>query len=76
MFDYVIVGAGFAGSVMAERISTQLNKKVLIIEKRNHIAGNCFDFKDENNILIHKYGPHLFHTEKKEVIEYLNGIIP
>ena len=58
---------------MAERIATQLNKKVLIIEKRNHIGGNCFDFKDENNILIHKYGPHLFHTNNKEVIEYLSN---
>jgi len=72
MFDYIIVGAGYAGSVMAERIATQLNKKVLIIEKRDHIAGNCFDFKDENNILIHKYGPHLFHTNNKQVFEYLS----
>ena len=52
MIDYIIVGSGLAGVVMAERIATQLNKKVLIIEKRNHIGGNCFDFKDENNILI------------------------
>lgn len=73
MIDYIIVGSGLAGVVMAERIATQLNKKVLIIEKRNHIGGNCFDFKDENNILIHKYGPHLFHTNNKEVIEYLSN---
>lgn len=72
MVEYVIIGAGLAGVVMAERIATQLNKKVIIIEKRNHIGGNCFDFKDENNILIHKYGPHLFHTNNKEVIEYLS----
>jgi len=72
MFDYIIVGAGYAGSVMAERIATQLNKKVLIIEKRKHIAGNCYDFKDENNILIHKYGPHLFHTNNKKVFDYLS----
>jgi len=72
MFDYIIVGAGFAGAVMADNIARQLNKKVLIIEKRNHIAGNCHDFKDENNILIHKYGPHLFHTNKKEVVSYLS----
>jgi UDP-galactopyranose mutase len=72
MFDYVIVGAGYAGAVMAERIATQLDKKVLIIEKRNHIAGNCYDFKDENNILIHKYGPHLFHTNNKKVVDYLS----
>jgi len=73
MFDYIIVGAGFAGSVIAERIATKLNKKVLIIEKRNHIGGNCYDEKDENNILIHKYGPHLFHTNNKKVFEYLSN---
>ncbi|MFV9510453.1 UDP-galactopyranose mutase [Tepidibacillus sp. LV47] len=72
MFDYIIVGAGFAGSVMAERIATQLNKKVLVIEKRNHIGGNCYDYKDENNILIHKYGPHIFHTNSKSVWDYLS----
>ncbi len=71
-FDYVVIGAGFAGSVMAERIATQLGKKVLIIEKRKHIAGNCYDRKDENNILIHQYGPHLFHTNNKKVVEYLS----
>ena len=72
MIDYIVVGSGLAGVVMAERIATQLNKKVLIIEKRNHIGGNCYDFKDENNILIHKYGPHLFHTNNKDVIDYLS----
>lgn len=72
MFDYIIIGAGFAGSVLAERIATQLNKRVLIIEKRNHIGGNCYDEKDVNNILIHKYGPHLFHTNNKEVYTYLS----
>ncbi len=56
---------------MAERIVSQLNKKVLLIDKRSHIGGNCYDYKDENNILIHKYGPHLFHTNNKKVIEYL-----
>ena len=73
MIDYIIVGSGLAGVVMAERIATQLNKKVLIIEKRNHIGGNCYDYKDENNILIHKYGPHLFHTNNKEVVDYLSN---
>ena len=72
MFDYIVVGAGFAGSVIAEQIANKLNKKVLIIERRNHIGGNCYDEKDDNNILIHKYGPHLFHTNFKEVWEYLN----
>jgi len=73
MIDYIIIGSGLAGVVIAERIATQLNKKVLIIEKRNHVGGNCFDFKDENNILIHKYGPHLFHTNNKEVVDYLSN---
>lgn len=73
MFDYIIIGAGFAGSVIAERIATKLNKKMLIIEKRDHIGGNCYDEKDENNILIHKYGPHLFHTNDKEVFDYLSN---
>lgn len=73
MFDFIIVGAGYAGAVLAERIATQLNKKVLIIEKRDHIAGNCYDFKDENNILIHNYGPHLFHTNNKVVFDYLSA---
>jgi UDP-galactopyranose mutase len=72
MFDYIIVGAGYAGCVTAERIATQLNKKVLIIEQRKHIAGNCFDFRDENNILVHKYGPHLFHTNNSKVFNYLS----
>ncbi len=73
MFKYLIVGSGFAGSVVAERISNVFNEKVLIIEKRNHIGGNCYDFKDENGIIIHKYGPHLFHTDCKEVYDYLSN---
>ena len=72
MFDYIIVGAGFAGSVLAERIVNILNKKVLIIEKRHHIGGNCYDERVEN-ILVHKYGPHLFHTDFKEVWDYLSN---
>lgn len=71
--DYVIVGSGFMGCVLAERISTQLNKKVLIIEKRKHIGGNCYDEYDINGILIHRYGPHLFHTNSEKVINYLSG---
>ena len=73
MFDFVVVGAGFAGSVISERIANILNKKVLIIEKRNHIGGNCYDYKDKSGIIIHKYGPHLFHTDNKEVFEYLSN---
>ena len=73
MFEYIIVGSGFAGSVIAERIANVLNKKVLIIEKRNHIGGNCYDYKDRNGIIVHKYGPHLFHTNYKEVFDYLSN---
>jgi UDP-galactopyranose mutase len=73
MFNYIIVGSGFAGSVIAERIANVLNQKVLIIEKRNHIGGNCYDYRDENNIIVHKYGPHLFHTDYKDVFDYLSN---
>ena len=71
-YNYLIVGAGFAGSVMAERIASQLNKKVLVVEKRNHIAGNAYDEYDENGILVHLYGPHLFHTNSEKVFQYLS----
>ena len=72
MFDYLIVGAGFSGSVLAERIASQLDKKLLIIDKRNHIGGNAFDYYDENGILVHKYGPHIFHTNSPKVVNYLS----
>lgn len=72
MYDYLIVGAGFAGAVMAERIASQLNKKVLVVEKRNHIAGNAYDEYDEHGILVHRYGPHIFHTNSSEVFDYLS----
>lgn len=71
MFDYLIVGAGFAGSVLAERLARVSNKKVLIIDKRPHIAGNAYDHYNEEGILVHKYGPHIFHTNSKDVFEYL-----
>jgi UDP-galactopyranose mutase len=71
MFDYLIVGAGFAGSVLAERLASVANKKVLIIDQRNHIAGNAYDFYNEDGLLVHKYGPHIFHTNSKTIIDYL-----
>lgn len=71
--DYIVVGCGLAGIVMAERIANDLNKKVLIIEQRNHIGGNCYDCYDENGILVHQYGPHIFHTNHKEVLDYLSN---
>lgn len=72
MFDYLIVGAGFAGSVLAERLANDAGKRVLIIDKRNHIGGNAYDFYDDAGILIHKYGPHIFHTNSPEVFTYLS----
>ncbi len=72
MFDFIIAGAGFAGSVLAERLASQLNKKVLIIDKRNHIGGNTYDYYDNEGIMVHKYGPHIFHTNSREVFDYLS----
>jgi len=72
MYDYIIVGAGIAGCVMAERLSNSQNKKILIIEKRDHIGGNCYDYVNPDGIIIHKYGPHLFHTRHEDVWEYLS----
>ena len=72
MFDYLIVGAGFAGSVVAERLATQLHKKVLIVDRRPHIGGNAYDHYDDAGILVHKYGPHIFHTNGLRIYEYLS----
>ncbi len=69
--DWLIVGAGFTGSVLAERIATQLNQRVLVVDRRNHIAGNAYDFYDDHGILVHKYGPHIFHTNSTPIWEYL-----
>ena len=71
-FDYVVVGAGFAGSVLAERLASQLGQRVLIVEKRDHIAGNAYDFYNPDGILVHKYGPHIFHTNSEKVLAYLS----
>ena len=71
-FDYLIVGAGFAGSVLAERLAAGSGKKVLIIDRRPHIGGNAYDYQNQDGILIHKYGPHIFHTNSHEVFNYLS----
>jgi UDP-galactopyranose mutase len=71
-YDYLIVGAGFAGCVLAERLASQLGKKVLMIDRRSHIGGNAYDSIDENGIRIHHYGPHLFHTNDDSIIKYLS----
>jgi UDP-galactopyranose mutase len=72
MFDYLVVGAGFAGSTIAERLATDAGKKVLICDRRPHIAGNAYDHYDEAGVLVHKYGPHIFHTNSRDVFDYLS----
>ena len=72
-YDAIVIGAGFAGATIAERIANGNNKKVLIIDKRQHIAGNMYDYEDENGIIIHQYGPHLFHTNLESVYNYLSN---
>ena len=71
-YDYLIVGAGFAGSVLAERLAST-GKRVLIVDRRPHIAGNAYDRYDDAGILIHPYGPHIFHTNSKQVFDYLSA---
>ena len=71
-FDYLIVGAGFAGSVLAERLARGSGAKVLIIDRRPHVAGNAYDHHNQDGVLVHKYGPHIFHTNSKEVFSYLS----
>ena len=72
MFDYLIVGAGFAGATIAERLAAHAGKSVLICDKRPHIGGNAYDYHDEAGVLVHKYGPHIFHTNSQEVFAYLS----
>src|SRR5579859_2564934 len=72
MFDYLIVGAGFAGSVLAERLASQLDASVLLVDRRPHIGGNAYDCYNNEGILVHRYGPHIFHTNAKKVFDYLS----
>ena len=71
-FDYLVVGAGFAGSVLAERLASEMDQRVLVIDKRNHIGGNAYDCHDAAGVLIHQYGPHIFHTNSEKVYNYLS----
>jgi UDP-galactopyranose mutase len=71
-YDYLIVGCGFAGSVLAERLATQHNARVLMLDKRPHIAGNAYDEYNSDGILYHKYGPHIFHANSDEIVDYLS----
>jgi UDP-galactopyranose mutase len=72
MFDYLIVGAGFAGSVLAERLARVERKQVLLCDRRPHIGGNAYDHYDDAGVLVHRYGPHIFHTASRRIFEYLS----
>ncbi len=70
--DWLIVGAGFTGGVLAERIASQLDQKVLLVDQRDHVGGNSHDEHDEHGVLVHRYGPHIFHTNAQHVWRYLS----
>lgn len=72
VYDYLIVGAGFAGSVIAERLAEGLGKRVLLIDRRDHIGGNAYDHLDAAGVLVHRYGPHIFHTNAQRIVDYLS----
>jgi UDP-galactopyranose mutase len=71
-YDVLVVGAGFAGSILAERLATRCNQRVLVVDRRPHIGGNAYDYLDEHGVLVHRYGPHIFHTNAEKVVEYLS----
>jgi UDP-galactopyranose mutase len=71
-YDVMVVGAGFAGAVMAERLAADGGKRVLVVDRRPHVAGNAYDRHDDAGILMHQYGPHIFHTNSADVFDYLS----
>jgi UDP-galactopyranose mutase len=71
-YDYLIVGAGLAGCVLAERLANGLQKRVLLVERRSHIGGNAYDFRDDHGLFVQRYGPHIFHTSNKTAWDYLS----
>jgi UDP-galactopyranose mutase len=71
-YDTLVVGAGYAGSVMAERLASQCGQRVLVVDRRRHIAGNAYDELDEHGVLVHRYGPHIFHANAPHIVEYLS----
>lgn len=71
-YDWLIVGAGYTGAIIAERLVTQSGKRALVIDRRDHIAGNAYDRRNEAGVLFHQYGPHIFHTNAQVVVDYLS----
>ncbi len=72
MFDWLVIGAGFAGSVLAERLARVRNERVLVVDRRNHVGGAAHDHYDEAGLLVHRYGPHVFHTDDRSIVDYLS----
>src|SRR5437763_1961275 len=72
-YDTRVVGAGDAGSIVAEGLASRAGQRVLVIDGRDHIAGNAYDYHDEHGVLVHKYGPHIFHTSSQKVVDYLSS---
>src|SRR3954447_24434059 len=71
-YDTLVVGAGFSGAVVAERLASQLGQRVLVVDRRDHVAGNAYDHKDAAGLLVHRYGPHIFHTNSAAIFSYLS----
>jgi UDP-galactopyranose mutase len=71
-FDVLVVGAGFAGAILAERLAADAGLRVLVVDRRPHVGGNAHDYLDEHGVLVHKYGPHIFHTNAAKVVDYLS----
>ena len=71
-YDTLVVGAGYAGSIMAEQLVSRCGQRVLVVDKRDHVAGNAFDYFDEHGVLVHRHGPHIFHTNSQRVVDYLS----
>jgi UDP-galactopyranose mutase len=72
-YDWLVVGAGFSGAVLAERLASQMDARVLVIDRRDHVAGNAYDHVDEAGVLVHRYGPHIFHTNSESIFRYLSA---
>src|SRR4051794_16262076 len=71
-YDTLVVGAGYAGTIVAEQLATRARQRVLVIDRRDHIAGNAYDYVDDHGVLVHRYGPHIFHASSQKIVDYLS----